>query len=260
MRYHADVQLLSANPSKRWTEQLVLAYSPIWIAAIGACQVTHIFARWGDLGHLAFGISLALPLWLTPIVWPPPADLKLPFADRHAVRFGVFIATWTALQVYFGSDLFFDVLGMQYHFNVRWLLHRTPVFLYFVTIAYFSTYYVVMQIGWRAFRTRWPNAPAIVRLLVLCAIGYAVAFAETAGMATEQMRDYFSYRDKRFTLLFGSLSYGSIFAVTLPLVYRLDEHAQPDGQRTLGSLVWDACAANTVVLVLYAIFAAIAVR
>jgi cycloeucalenol cycloisomerase len=254
------MRLWSANPSKRWTEQLVLAYSPIWIAAIGACQVTHIFTRWGDLGHLAFGLSLALPLWLVPLVWPSDADRELPLAQRHAVRFAVFIAAWTGLQVYFGSDLFFDVLGMQYHFNVHWLLHRTPVFLYFVTIAYFSTYYVVMQILWRAFRTRWPDAPAALRLAALLAIGYATAFAETAGMATDAMRDYFSYRDKRFVLLFGSLAYGSIFAITLPLVYRLDETRQPDGKRTLGSLVWDACAANSIVLVVYALFAAVAGR
>jgi cycloeucalenol cycloisomerase len=254
------MRLLSDNPSKRWSEQLVLVYSPIWIAAIGICQLTHIFAHWGDVGHLAFGLSLALPLWLVPLAWPSPADRALPLHQRHAVRFAVFIAAWTALQVYFGSDLFFDVLGMQYHFNVTWLLHRTPVFLYFVTIAYFSTYYVVMQIGWRAFRTRWPAAPRIVQLLVLLAIGYAVAFAETAGMATERMHDYFSYRDKPFALVFGSLSYGSIFAITLPLVYRLDETRQPDGQRTLGSLVWDACAANSIVLVIYALFAAFAGR
>lgn len=251
---------LSPNPSKRWTELFVLAYSPIWIAAIGLCEVTHVFARWGDVGHLAFGLALALPIWLVPLGWPGAADRALPVAARHITRFNVFIAVFTFLQVWFGSDLFFDFLGMEYHFPVRWTLHRTPLFLYFVTIAYFSTYYVVMQIAWRAFRTRFPSAPWPLRLLVLCALGYAIAFAETSGMATQTMHEYFLYRDKTFTLVYGSLCYGSIFVVSLPLVYRLDEERQPDGIRSLPTLLWDAAAANTVVLVLYAVYAAVIVR
>ena len=251
------MRLFSPNPSKRWTEIFVLAYSPIWITAIVLCEVTRVFARWGDAGHLAFGLSLALPLWLVPLAWPGAADRKLPFAQRHIVRFNVFICVWTLLQVWFGSDLFFDFLGMEYHFSVTWTAHRTPLFLYFVTIAYFSTYYIVMQLGWRAFRTRFPSAPLLARLAVLVALGYAVAFAETSGMATDLMSPYFLYRDKAFTLLYGSLCYGTIFVLTLPLVYRLDETAQPDGKRTLASLFWDACAANTLVLVSYAIYAAL---
>jgi cycloeucalenol cycloisomerase len=249
------MRYLSPNPAKRWMERFVLLYTPFWIAAIALCQVTHIFATWGDLGHLAFGLALALPLWLVPLVFPCDPDRALPFESRHATRFNVFIAAWAFLQVWFGSDLFFDVLGMEYHFPVTWTAHRTPLFLYFVTIAYFSTYYVVLQIAWRAFRTRFPAAPWPVRLIVLCVLGYAVAFAETSSMATELMRPYFLYRDKAFTLFYGSLCYGTVFVISLPLMYRLDENVQPDGRRTIRSLLWDACAANTVVLIFYALYA-----
>ena len=254
------MQLLSTNPSKRWAELFLLAYSPVWIAVIGICEVTHVFARWGDAGHLALGLFMALPIWLIPLAWPGAADRGIPLAQRHIFRLNFFILVWTFLQVWFGSDLFFDVLGMEYHFPVRWVAHRTPVFLYFVTIAYFSTYYTVMQIIWRAFRTRFPSAPALARLGVLALLGYCIAFTETAGMATDMMREYFLYRDKHFTLVYGSLFYGTIFVVSVPLVYRLDERAQPDGTRTLRSLFWDACAANTVVLIFYAVYAALITR
>ena len=254
--YAARVQLLSSNPSKRWAELFLLAYSPVWIAIITFCEVTRVFARWSDAGHLAFGIGLALPIWVIPLVYPSPADRALPLASRHIIRFNFFIFVWTFLQVWFGSDLFFDFLGMEYHFPVTWTAHRSPVFLYFVTIAYFSTYYTVMQIIWRAFRTRFPSSPLVANVLVLMAIGYCIAFTETSGMATDMMRDYFRYRDKQFTLVFGSLCYGTIFVISLPLVYRLDENTQPDGRRTLSSLFWDACAANTVVLIFYAAYAA----
>lgn len=254
------MQLLSSNPSKRWAELFLLAYSPVWIAIITFCELTKVFARWSDAGHLAFGIALALPIWLVPILFPGAHDRALPLTDRHIVRLNFFLFVWTFLQVWFGSDLFFDFLGMEYDFPVHWTAHRTPVFLYFVTIAYFSTYYTLMQIVWRAFRTRFPSAPAIARLALLLALGYFIAFTETSGMATDMMRDYFRYRDKEFTLVYGSLCYGTIFVVSLPLVYRLDENSQPDGRRTFASLFWDACAANTVVLIFYAVYAAVIAR
>ncbi|MDB4968218.1 MAG: hypothetical protein JWN44_3907 [Myxococcales bacterium] len=254
--YHRRrLRLLSSNPSKRWMELFVLAYSPVWIGIITYCEVTRVFAHWGDLGHLAFGLALAAPVWLIPLAFPGAADRGIPLLSRHATRFNVFIAVWTFVQVWFGSDLFFDFLGMEYHFPVTWTAHRTPLFLYPVTIAYFSTYYVLMQIIWRAFLTRFPSAPLPLRIIVLVIIGYAVAFTETSGMATDVMHEYFRYRDKSFTLLYGSLCYGTIFVVSLPLVYRLDENAQPDGQRTIRSLLWDACAANTIVLIFYAVYA-----
>jgi cycloeucalenol cycloisomerase len=258
--YAARVRLLSSNPSKRWAELFLLAYSPLWIAVIAWCELTRNFAHWGDVGHLAFGIALALPIWLVPIVYPGDADRGIPLTSRHIFRFNFFMLVWTFLQVWFGSDLFFDFLGMEYRFPVTWTAHRTPVFLYFVTIAYFSTYYTVMQIIWRAFRTRFVAAPLVASILVLVVLGYSVAFTETSGMATDMMRDYFRYRDKHFTLAFGSLFYGTIFVVSLPLVYRLDENAQPDGRRTLATLFWDACAANTVVLIFYAVYAALITR
>jgi cycloeucalenol cycloisomerase len=254
------VRLLSSNPSKRWAELFLLAYSPVWIAVVTTCELTHMFARWGDGAFFALGLVLAAPIWLYPILFPGAADRALPIAERHITRLSFFIFVWTFLQVWFGSDLFFDFLGMEYHFPVTWTAHRTPVFLYFLTIAYFSTYYTVLQIIWRAFRTRFPSAPVLARIAVLAVLGYAIAFCETSGMATDLMRDYFLYRDKTFTLVFGSLCYGTIFVVTVPLVYRLDEHGQPDGTRTLRSLFWDACAANTVVLIFYAVYAALITR
>src|SRR5205814_1100491 len=81
-----------------------------------------------------------------------------PLAARHATRFNLWIGLFSILQVYFGSYLFFEVLGLEYHFPVRLELNRTPVFLYLLTISYFSTYYVVMSIVWRAFSTGMPRA------------------------------------------------------------------------------------------------------
>ena len=247
---------LAADPAKRWMERFVLVYTPVWIAVATACMATRVFAHLGEAGHLAIGLGLSAPLWLVPLFAAPPSERERPFAERHSTRFHLWIGLFSLLQVYFGSGLFFDVLGMEYHFPVKLIVHRTPLFLYFLTVAYFSTYYVAMSLVWRAFRRRWPSAPALARLVVLCALGFTVAFAETASMANPLMRDYFLYRDKRFALEFGSMSYGSIFVLSLPFVFRLDEEPTAPRPR-LSALALEVLAVNMLALIGYELWAAV---
>jgi hypothetical protein len=241
---------LAADLEKRWMERFVLRYSLVWIGVVTALITTHAFARFGDAGHLAIGLGLSAPLWVVPLFAGPPSERERPFFERHSTRFNLWIGLFSLLQVYFGSGLFFDVLGMEYHFPVRLVLNRTPVFLYFLTITYFSTYYVVMSVIWRAFLSLRPNAPHLLRFAVLCVIGFAVAFAETSSMATPLMRDYFLYRDKRFALEFGSMVYGSIFVLSLPFVFRLDEDATRPKPR-LSALAFEVLAVNMLALIAY---------
>jgi cycloeucalenol cycloisomerase len=252
------VQLLAANPSKRFTEILALIYSPLWMGIIGAAQLFGFFRHWSDGQHLAFGAALALPMWLYPLGRPPVCDQGTPFALRHSTRFNVLIALFSFLQCYFGSSLFFGAFGMQYHFHTRWQVNGTPLFLYLVTIAYFSTYYVLLTVGWRAFRTRFPSASPLASLVVRALLSYAVAFGETAAMATERMHEFFSYRDPRWVMLYGSFCYGTVFFVSLPLFYDLDERGAP--QRSLRLLSWDAFALNMLLLVCYELYAALLSR
>src|SRR5438093_1577171 len=121
--------LLSTNPDKRWYERFLLGYSVFWIGVVGALQASNAFAGWGDLGHMAIGAGLALPIWLAPFLSPSPSV-------GH--RFNLWIGLFAFLQCYFGSWLFLDVFGMEYHFHVTWVVNKTPLFLYFLTVAYFS--------------------------------------------------------------------------------------------------------------------------
>jgi hypothetical protein len=229
---------LAGSASKRWWERFLLEYSLVWIAAIVAVTATGVFRRWGDVGYLALGVGVALPIWLAPALSPSPAV---------GIRFNLWVGLFSFLQVYFGSALFFDVLGMQYHFPVRWVVNRSPLFLYFMTVAYFSTYYVAMGVAWRRLGARrWALVP----------LGYVVAFAETATMANDWLRDYFSYKNKTFVLLLGSLFYGTVFVVSLPLVFRLDENParRPPSARRIA---WDVLAANMLILICYEIYSAV---
>lgn len=229
---------LAAGPAKRAMEQRILVWSVVWIGAVIVLITTRVFSRWGDVGHLGIGLGMALPLWILPFC----VERDRPIFERHATRFTLWVGLFSLLQCYFGSWLFFDVLGMEYHFPVTWIVNRTPAFLYLMTVAYFSTYYVVMSILWRA---TGKNPFALVVL------GFAMAFAETFSMANPMLREWFLYRDKTFALTWGSVAYGTIFVLSLPFVFRLDEDKRP----LLRSLVIEVMGVTMLSLCFYEVYA-----
>jgi cycloeucalenol cycloisomerase len=242
--------LLSSDPARAGLERFVLAYSLVWIGAVAAVMFGGFLARFGEWQYLAFGVGLALPLWL-PIALPPRAERALPQSARAHVRYQALIALTVLIQTAIGSQFFFERLGMEYRFPVHLSLARTPLFLYFMTVAYFSTYYVVMTLALRAGARAFPTAPRALRLVGRALLCYSIAFAETASMATERMREFFLYRDLRFTLWVGSLCYGTLFLCTLPPFERLDDTPS----RPLRLLVRDCLIANAVALTLYLAYA-----
>lgn len=237
--------MLSENPAKRWFEKFALVYSLVWIAVVVVVMATRAPAGWRDLGHMMFGVGVALPLWIAPLFAPQPA------ARQHALRFNLWVGLFSFLQCYFGSYLFFDVLGMEYHFKTTWEWNKTPVFLYFTTVAYFSTYYVIMSLAWRAVRRRLSSRIAWTAALLV--LGYLTAFAETAGMANDWLREFFFYRDKTFTLIYGSICYGTLFVLSLPFVFRIDEDSG-DPPPTLPRLTLEVLGVNMLALVFYEIY------
>lgn len=242
--------MLASRADKRFTEVFVLVYTPLWIAAVVWAMTSGVLRTWGDVEHLAFGAALALPLFVAPLV--PRAGAPR-IVDRHAFRFVVLIAIFTVLQCWFGSALFFDVFGMEYHFHTSVVWNGTPAFLYAMTLAYFATYYVAQITLWRAIRRRTSSPLAI--LLSRALLAYATAVAETAGMANDLLAEWFSYRDRTFVMWFGSIAYGAIFFVTLPLFYDLDERAEADPP--LSRATMHLFALTMVCLVVYAVYGVI---
>jgi cycloeucalenol cycloisomerase len=247
-------RVLASDPGKRWSEKLVLWYSPVWMAIVGLLTLTRAFGHFGDAVHLAIGVGMAAPILLMPLL---TVEHDRPLANRHAFRFALWMSLFSFLQCYFGSWLFFDVLGMEYHFPVTIIVNRTPLFLYFLTIAYFATYYTVMSILWRAFLRARPHAPTVVRLLVRMALGYGIAFAETGSMDNPMLRQYFHYHDKHFALFWGSIFYGTVFLVSLPFVFELNEDIDKP-QKPISRVLLDILAVNMIVLMAYEVFAKLA--
>lgn len=244
--------------ARTWLERLFLLYTPLWVGACFLVMRSGAFKQWRDPGHLALGLGMALPLWLAPLF--AGVERGVPLPRRYTIKATLFIGLFSFIQNYFGAPLFFRCFGMEYHFPVTWSGNGSPWFLSFMTVAYFSTYFAIMQAGlrWadaRLDRLRQPGLRRGLRAGACLLLGYSMAFAETLTMANEWLRGYFAYADKTRMLVFGSLCYGTLLSIALPLYARLGDDAEPP--LPLTHVLWQALGANMLVLICYELFAAV---
>lgn len=248
----------SPRLARQWLQRFFLLYTPLWTAACVVVMRSGAFKHWRDPGHMAFGLALALPLWIVPLI--AKVERGRPLASRYTVKASLFIFLFSFLQNYFGAPLFFRCFGMEYHFAVTLRGNGSPWFLSFMTVAYFSTYFAVMQLGLRAAdarldRVRWQPLRRGLRAGACLLLGYAMAFTETLTMANEWLRGYFAYADKTRMLVYGSLCYGTLLSIALPLYARLGDDQRPP--LPLVEVLWQALGANMLVLICYELFASI---
>lgn len=243
-------------------ERFVLAYSPVWILAVAVVQLGGLMTSWGNLTYLLFGVGLALPLVIWPLLRGTP-DQDLPWTERYWVRFNLWIGLFTWSGSYFVTHIFFQSLGMKYRFPTDWTFEaviggsgseKVPFFLYLMTQAYFATYHVVMARLLRAVR-RWARPGRVGVALAIAGIAYVVAFAETFAMANPLLADYFEYTDRDFMLWIGSTGYAMLFIVSLPMFERIDR----DGRWSLGRTALEGMAASWLALQLIDLWAMLVV-
>lgn len=267
----------SADPGKAWAERFFLLYSPAWIAAVAWALLSGAVLTWDDPTFMAFGFAVGAPAVLVPALLHRrvPGLAGVRWYDSWWFKFNAWIFLFVFVGTYFLTHYFFDVLGMRYTFPTGWnggaaLVGRSrppiPLFMYPLTQAYFVTYHVVMLVALRRVRGllglpppgtkdmspgTWPKRLAYA--LILFALSYAVAFAETWFMASDAISAYFGYADKPRMLAYGSLFYACYFLVSLPLLSRLDE---PAGARTpLGRAVQGSLAAGMLVFIILDVLA-----
>src|SRR5262249_52858004 len=148
----------SENPGKRAAERWYLLYTPVWGAVSAAVMLTGLAERWDEPSFLLYGLGLWLGVLLPPFVWRAPADRGKPALALYHAKF----QAWMLLFACFGnwwSKYFYEVLHMQYGFPTPWTLNHVPLFLYFVTVAYFTTYGTLLNMGWRAARSLLADRP-----------------------------------------------------------------------------------------------------
>lgn len=217
---------LAPSPAKRFVERAWLLYTPVWGIACAVVMVSGIAERWGDVELMAFGVTLGLGAIVLPIALRPPEDRGQPLHRTTAVKMSLSVVLFAFLLNYFQTPFFYDVLHMHYGFRSTWNIENNPVFLYFLTIAYFATYAALLTTSARAVRSLLAARPLAARIASFAVVPFVIAALETVLNANPWMESLFCYDDPAFAILFGSLAYGLAFVLALPIWLAIDE--RPD--------------------------------
>jgi len=213
---------LASHPGKRAVERYWLLYTPVWGAITAVVMLGGLAERWGDLECMLFGLALAAGALAGPLLLRVPEERGQPLHRRAGFKMALAVTGLAFALNYSQTPFFWDVLHMHYGFATDLTIQNNPVFLYFVSIAYFSTYCVLCCVAFRVLRrlARGRRAAAAAAYLVA---PLAMAFLETALNANPFTRTLFCYDDLPLTLWFGTLAYGAAFVYALPMWMAIDE-------------------------------------
>jgi cycloeucalenol cycloisomerase len=222
----------SSNPDKAWVEKLFLIYTPVWMASMAMMMFTGWDKVWGDTALLAHAVLTAAPVLLAPMLLAKRFG-AMPWRQSYWLKANVYLAVFSFFGNYFGSEYFFDVLGMVYIYpnattNLDAALlgsgeQQVPLIMYFYTHVYFMTYHVTANIALRKLMQLRLPAVALMFPVFVFVIGYAWAWAETRVMANPMMASSFYYERMDLMLAYGSAIYATYFLASFPIWYFLDE-------------------------------------
>jgi cycloeucalenol cycloisomerase len=233
----------SENPSKAWGEKFFLAYSPVWMALMALVMGLGITERVGEWGFMAIAMAVALPLWAVPALVRDERPLGRRWYRTYWFKANLYIAVFNFAANYFGSEYFFDVLGMVYDYpmielNLDATLvgsgeQNVPIIMYLLTQAYFLTYHTTAVVVLRRIRTSQLPVGKLLWPLLVVAIACAWAWLETKSMANPWIESQFYYQDMERMLAYGSLFYALYFIASFPIFYHLDEKRDENWSLTL---------------------------
>lgn len=224
----------SSNPDKAWVEKFFLIYSPIWMLVMAIVMIMGWQKSFSDMGLLLLSVFVAAPAFLVPLIIAQKYTDK-PWYESYWFKANLYLAIFGFFGNYFGSEYFFDVLGMVYNFpNATTRLdsallgtgvQTVPVIMYTLTHVYFMTYHATGNIALRRLSNAVGNKTLLFFLfpVFIFVIGYCWAWAETKAMANPLMAGLFYYQKMDVMLAYGSAIYATYFLASFPIYYFMDE-------------------------------------
>jgi cycloeucalenol cycloisomerase len=235
---------LSDNDDRAWAEKLYLWYIPVFfiISAITSRTGFSIAGNWQNLlaGFLVWlPFCVLLPLYLR-------RNHPLPVWRQWWFKFQLYLAVVIFFLTYFGTEYFFDTLGMRYNYpNVSWYFDsvllgpdqasaltqhkRVPIGMYPISVGFFTVYHigaiVMMRRLYRFGQAQGPAAERIAFALGLVLAALFWAWLETTLFVSQPKGSFAWYEDLNRQLGIGSLFYAMGFLFTFANVYWLDERA-----------------------------------
>lgn len=224
----------SPNPDRAWAEKFFLYYSPVWMALMGLMMVTGWVDVFSDTALLLHGVLVAAPLLLGPALLHTKFSPGVHWRDSYWFKANLYIGSLGFFGNYFGSEYFFDVLGMVYNMpNATTSLdasllgsgeQKVPVIMYLYTHAYFMTYHTTAILVLRRIMSSGLPLAKLLFLPIAAGVGYFWAWMETKAMANPLMQTTFYYENMDAMLAYGSLVYSVYFIASFPIFYYLDEN------------------------------------
>ena len=235
---------LSDNDDRAWAEKLYLWYIPVFfiISAITSRTGFSIAGNWQNLlgGFLVWlPFCVLLPLYLR-------RDHPLPVWRQWWFKFQLYLAVVIFFLTYFGTEYFFDTLGMRYKYDaVSWYFDsvllgadqatalaqhkRVPLGMYPISVGFFTVYHigaiVLIRRLYRIGVGLGLTAGRIAFAAGVIATALFWAWLETMLFVSQPKGSYAWYEDLERQLGIGTLFYAMGFLFTFANVYWLDERA-----------------------------------
>jgi len=223
------MNLFAVHPGKRSVEKVWLLYTLVWGAVCGVVMIGGFAEHYRDLGLMLLGLGIALPALVLPMFVRADEERGRPWYDTAGTKLSLSVVAFSLLLNYTQTPFFFDVLHAHFGFRSTLNIRNNPCFLYLMTIAYFSTYAVLLMMAYRASQQLLAATPRFVRVLGAGLACIVVAGLETVLNANPFTRHLYCFDDVGFALWFGSLAYGLSFMFILPVWIGIDERP---GERT----------------------------
>ena len=113
--WREDRRWFSANDDKAWAEKFYLTFIPFFFAYNAMIQMT----GWLDAGNF-WHVTQNLLMWFPYCVLLPlylRRHSGIPWYKSWWFKFQLYIAVIVFFMTYFGTEYFFQVLGMRYRFD-----------------------------------------------------------------------------------------------------------------------------------------------
>ncbi len=232
----------SDNDDRAWAEKFYLWYIPVFFVISG------ITSRTG-LSTMSNGANLLAGL----LVWAPycvilPLFLRrnhpLPFWRQWWFKFQLYLAVLIFFLTYFGTEYFFDTLGMRYNYpNVSWYFDsallgpdqasalaqhkRVPIGMYPISVGFFTVYHlgaiIMIRRIHRLGQAMGPAASRSAFAIGVVASALFFAWAETMLFVSQPKGSFAWYEDLHRQLTLGTVFYAMDFLFTFSNIFWLDE-------------------------------------
>lgn len=224
----------ASNPDRAWAEKFFLLYSPVWMTLMALMMLTGWTTSSSDTQLLVHATLVAAPLFIIPALLHRRYSPQLAWHESYWFKSNLYIFIFGFFGNYFGSEYFFDVLGMVYNlpnattaldaYLVGQSQQPVPLIMYFYTHAYFMTYHASAIVVLRRIMSSGMPLRQFTFMPTVFFIGYAWAWLETRTMANPLMVNTFYYEKMDAMLAYGSIIYSTYFIASFPIYYFLDEN------------------------------------